>query len=423
MNSFTTRWLILLGLLAGGNAAPKCLAQAAGPGSKPDYTALRARMVEEDLAGQGIQNERVLQAFRDTPRHEFVAGNQRQFAYFDMAIPIGKSQTISAPFVVAYMTEQLDPQPTDKVLEIGTGSGFQAAILSPLVKDVYTIEIVESLGQGAQRVLDRLKYKNVHTKIGDGFQGWAEHAPFDKIIVTCSPEEVPVPLVEQLKEGGLMVVPVGERYQQVLYLMQKKDGKLEQKLLRPTLFVPMTGKAENERKVLPDPAKPEIQNSSFEELAGDSQEPVAWYYARQMSVMENPQAPAGKRFIRFSNDVPGRGTRMMQGLAVDGRKVDALELSCHVQAENVVAGANKDEKACVTITFFDENRARVGYNWIGPFSGSFAWKKERLRIPVPAQAREALVHVGMFGATGTIDFDAVELRAITAQELRAEQPK
>ena len=161
-----------------------------------------------------------------------------------MSLPIGESQTISAPFVVAYMTEQLDPQPTDKVLEIGTGSGYQAAILSPLVKEVYSIEIVESLGQKAARTLKRLKYTNVKTKIGDGYQGWPEHAPFDKIIVTCSPEKVPQPLVDQLKEGGRMVVPVGERYTQELYLLRKKDGKLEQEVLVPTMFVPMTGKAE-----------------------------------------------------------------------------------------------------------------------------------------------------------------------------------
>ncbi len=149
---------------------------------------------------------------RDTPRHEFVPRDQQKNAYFDMSLPIGDEQTISGPFVVAYMTEQLDPQPADKVLEIGTGSGYQAAVLSPLVKDVYTIEIVEPLGKRAEPTLKRLKYDNVHVKIGDGYQGWPEHAPFDKIIVTCSPEKVPQPLVDELKEGGRMIVPVGERY-------------------------------------------------------------------------------------------------------------------------------------------------------------------------------------------------------------------
>ncbi|MGC4003254.1 MAG: protein-L-isoaspartate(D-aspartate) O-methyltransferase [Pirellulales bacterium] len=261
--------------------------------SPAEFAALRESMVVDDLIPQGIKDKRILQAFRDTPRHELVPQKFRHLSYFDMAIPIGESQTISGPFVVAYMTEQLDPQPTDKVLEIGTGSGFQAAILSPLVKDVYTIEIVEQLGFTAKRALERLKYKNVHVKIGDGFQGWPDHAPFDKIIVTCSPEKVPQPLIDQLKEGGRMIVPVGERYQQVLYLMKKENGKLVQELLRPTLFVPMTGKAEAARQVKPDPAHPKLINDGFEDVAGDSQEPTAWYYQRQMKMIDDEKAPRG----------------------------------------------------------------------------------------------------------------------------------
>ena len=143
------------------------------------------------------------------------------------------------------MTEALDPQPEDKVLEIGTGSGYQAAVLSPLVKSVYTIEIVQELAEQASSDLARLKYENVYPRHGDGFKGWPEHAPFDKIIVTCSPESVPKPLVEQLKEGGLIVIPVGERYQQTLYLLRKENGEMKSEALRPTLFVPMTGAAED----------------------------------------------------------------------------------------------------------------------------------------------------------------------------------
>jgi protein-L-isoaspartate(D-aspartate) O-methyltransferase len=161
-----------------------------------------------------------------------------------MALPIGEKQTISGPFVVAYMTERLEPRPTDRVLEIGTGSGYQAAVLSPLVKTVYSIEINKPLGEKAARILTRLGYRNVVTKIGDGFQGWPEHAPFDKIIVTCSPEEIPKPLVEQLAEGGRMVIPVGERYDQMLVLLTKRDGEMVRESLVPSLFVPMTGAAE-----------------------------------------------------------------------------------------------------------------------------------------------------------------------------------
>src|SRR5262249_39247468 len=146
-------------------------------------------------------------------------------SYYDMGLPIGNQQAISSPLIVSQMTQALKTQPTDKVLEIGTGSGYQAAVLSPLVKDVYTIEIVEPLGKKAKQTLDRLgKYKNVHTKTGDGYQGWPEFAPFDKIIVTCSPEKVPQPLIDQLADGGMMVIPVGERYTQTLYLFTKKGG-------------------------------------------------------------------------------------------------------------------------------------------------------------------------------------------------------
>ena len=177
------------------------------------------------MVAAGVKDKRVCEAMRATPRHEFVPAALQRYAYFDTSLPIGEGQTITSPFVVAYMTEHLEPQPTDKVLEIGTGSGYQAAVLSGLVSEVYTIEIVEKLGQQAAKTLRRLGYDNVKTKIGDGYQGWAEHAPFDKIIVTCSPENVPKPLVEQLREGGRLVVPLGKRYQQTLYLFKKVKGE------------------------------------------------------------------------------------------------------------------------------------------------------------------------------------------------------
>ena len=198
-----------------------------------------------------------------------------------------KSRRFLSPFIVAYMTESLDPLPTDKVLEIGTGSGYQAAVLSPLVKEVYSIEIVESLGKQASKVLKQLDYENVFTKIGDGYLGWEEHAPFDKIIVTCSPEDIPRPLVEQLKEGGLMVVPMGERHQQTLYLMEKQNGEMVRKSLRPTLFVPMTGKAEDQRRVLPDPTNPQLLNGDFEEGLDEEGFVKGWYYQRELDWVED----------------------------------------------------------------------------------------------------------------------------------------
>ena len=219
-----------------------------------------------------------------------------------MALPIGNGQTISPPFVVASMTEAIDPQPNDRVLEIGTGSGYQAAVLSPLVKDVYTIEIVDDLSKRATRVLKRLHYDNVHTRSGDGYKGWPEAAPFDKIIVTCSPEKVPQPLVDQLREGGLMVVPVGERYQQTLYLMRKTKGELKSEALRATLFVPMTGTAEEQRKVKPDPAKPQIINGSFEETtktADGDDEATGWHYQRQLKSEVRWQGAGWQAVRRF----------------------------------------------------------------------------------------------------------------------------
>ena len=275
----------------------------------------------------------MVQSMRVTPRHEFVLSKWIDRAYFDMSLPIGERQTISPPMLVAYMTEQLEPQPNDRVLEIGTGSGYQAAVLSPLVKEVYSIEIIESLGKRAKQTLTRLKYTNVFVKIGDGYLGWPEKAPFDKIIVTCSPEKVPQPLIDQLKEGGRMIIPVGERYQQVFHLLKKQNGELINEALRPTLFVPMTGKAEESRQVQPDPLHPKLINSGFEEVAGTSGEPTGWYYIRQMKVVTAADAPEGRNYVTFSNSEPGRGCRALQGFPIDGRKVHELELSCMVRGD------------------------------------------------------------------------------------------
>jgi protein-L-isoaspartate(D-aspartate) O-methyltransferase len=394
-----------------------CAALAVAP-TKEALDAARERMVRDEIVAAGIKNERVIEAMRTTPRHEFVALKDVPNAYYDMSLPIGEGQTISAPFVVAYMTEQLDPQPGDKVLEIGTGSGYQAAILSPLVKEVYSIEIVESLGQKAARTLKRLKYPNVQTKIGDGYQGWAEHAPFDKIIVTCSPEKVPQPLVDQLREGGRMVIPVGERYTQELYLLRKTNGRLEKEVLVPTMFVPMTGKAEAARQVQPDPANPKLVNGSFEELAGMSGEPIGWYYQRLMEVQEGADAPDGKQFVHFENDTPGRGSRMLQGLALDGRQVRGVELALSIRGIGVRPGQSPDQLPVASIVFYDQTRAIIGREFVGPWQGTFDWRREAGRLRVPQQAREAIVHLGLFGGTGALDVDNVELRPLEPKEAR-----
>ena len=224
------------------------------------FAAPRNRMVERHLVERGIKNPRVLEAFRTVPRHLYLAPESRRLAYEDESIPIGEGQTITPVFDVAFMTEALDPKPTDRVYEVGTGSGYQASILSRLVKDVYSVEIHAPLGERAAKVIKLVGYDNIHTRVGDGYAGWPEAAPFDAIIVTCAPEKIPQPLIDQLKEGGRMVIPIGDRYNQSVWLVEKKGGELTKKKLRPTLFVPMTGKAQREaaeaRKKGGDGSKP-----------------------------------------------------------------------------------------------------------------------------------------------------------------------
>jgi len=204
-----------------------------------DFAAQRQRMVEQQLKARGIKDQRVLAAMAKMPREEFVPADERIDAYEDGPLPIDYGQTISQPYIVAFMTEQLRPKATDRVLEIGSGSGYQAAILAELVTDVYTIEIIEPLAKSAEATMQRLGYKNVHIKVGDGYQGWPEEAPFDAVIVTCAPENVPQPLIDQLQNGGRMVIPVGERFAQQLYLLEKKNGRLKESATLPVRFVPM----------------------------------------------------------------------------------------------------------------------------------------------------------------------------------------
>jgi protein-L-isoaspartate(D-aspartate) O-methyltransferase len=391
---------------------------AAQPMSKATFDRLRNKMVDDEIVAAGVKDPRVIRALRDTPRHEFVALRYRnEQAYLDMALPIGEAQTISPPFIVAYMTESLDPQPEDKVLEIGTGSGYQAAVLAPLASQVYTIEIVEKLGHHAERTLKRLHYDNVHVKIGDGFLGWPEEAPFDKIIVTCSPEKVPPALVAQLREGGRMVIPVGERYQQTLKLMRKEGGKLKTETLLPVIFVPMTGKAEDVREVQPDPAHPSIRNGGFEEVSGEPPMVVGWHYQRQVKVQSGRDAPQGQRYVTLSNTTPGRNAHIMQGFAIDGRKVSDLELSFEVRGKDLRPNTNvprgtEPDLPLVIVMFYDKNRGSAGKAVAGPWRDSFGWQHITQKIKVPKAAREAMLQVGLLGATGEISFDDFQLKVV-----------
>ncbi len=204
------------------------------------FEAARTRMVRDQIAARGVQDDRVLAAMARVPRHEFVPASQRAVAYEDGPLPIGHGQTISQPYIVAFMTAALDPKPTDRVLEIGTGSGYQAAVLSRLVAEVYSIEIGGPLARRAEADLQRLGFRNVKVRLGDGTLGWPGAAPFDAVIVTCAPERVPRALVDQLKVGGRMIVPVGPAEGvQELYLLRKHPGGMEIQAVLPVRFVPM----------------------------------------------------------------------------------------------------------------------------------------------------------------------------------------
>ena len=205
------------------------------------FAAERQAMVAEQIRSRGIEDSTVLQAMREVPRHEFVTGPMRELAYRDHPLPIGSDQTISQPYIVAYMTDAAGVSRDDKVLEIGTGSGYQAAVLGEIAREVYTIEIVPELAEQARRTLANLGYTNVHAKAGNGYLGWPEHAPFDVILVTAAPEEVPQALVDQLAVGGRMVVPVGTTFQEMTIIEKTPQGVTRRRTI-PVRFVPMTGK-------------------------------------------------------------------------------------------------------------------------------------------------------------------------------------
>ena len=213
-------------------------------GSEQDeYALARERMVSSQIVRREVSDKLVLAAMRKVPRHKFVPENMKPYAYEDRPLPIGEDQTISQPYIVALMTELLGLKGGEKVLEIGTGSGYQAAVLAEIVAEVYTIEIVESLARTAEEKLEEMGYENITVRFGDGYKGWEEHAPFDGVIVTAAPDHIPQPLVDQLKVGGRMVIPVGSRFQELKLLTKTEDGVKEKDVI-PVRFVPMTGEAQ-----------------------------------------------------------------------------------------------------------------------------------------------------------------------------------
>lgn len=229
--------LLLVYSLSAFSATPKAALQAA-PSEDP-WRELRNEMVDNQIIAQGITDKRVIEAMREVPRHLFVRPELAVHAYEDHPLSIGYGQTISEPYIVAFMTEAVDLVPTARVLEIGTGSGYQAAVLGKIVDQVYTVEIIPELAERAAALLKGLGYANVHIEAGDGYDGWPEHAPYDAIIVTCSPSQVPPALVDQLADRGRMIIPINEDGNQELVLLNKKNGRLTQRSILPVLFVPM----------------------------------------------------------------------------------------------------------------------------------------------------------------------------------------
>ncbi|MEE8461902.1 MAG: protein-L-isoaspartate(D-aspartate) O-methyltransferase [Acidobacteriota bacterium] len=216
--------------------------------TQEDFAQQREQMVETQLESRDIQNERVLEAMKKVPRHLFMPASVRQYAYVDRPVPIGKGQTISQPYIVGLMTQTVDPKPGDRALEVGTGSGYQAAVLGELVQEVYSIEIIPDLAERAEKVLAESGYDNVEVRQGDGYQGWPAKAPFDIILITAAPEEIPQPLIDQLAEGGRLVVPVGPQGEiQTLTLVTREKGEVKKTYITDVRFVPMTGEVQQLR--------------------------------------------------------------------------------------------------------------------------------------------------------------------------------
>ncbi len=210
-------------------------------GDLTEYDRARERMVRSQIEARGIRDPQVLAAMRQVPRHLFVPVNMRGSAYYDSPLPIGEGQTISQPYIVALMTEMLELTGEERVLEIGTGSGYQAAILSLLAREVYTVERLPDLARSAEEVLGQLGYTNVHVRVGDGTLGWPEHAPYDAIIVTAAPPEIPSPLLDQLTDGGRFVAPIGPRWTQTLVRVRREGEKFHEESLTAVAFVPLVG--------------------------------------------------------------------------------------------------------------------------------------------------------------------------------------
>ena len=370
----------------------------------------RRLMVQEEIAAQGIENERLLEAMREVPREQFIPLYKRNLAYLNLAVTYGDGQVILPPLVTAHLIEQLDPQKNDKVLVIGAGSGYSSALLSRMCREVYAVEIDRNVAATAEETLNRLKYTNVKLRVGDGFEGWQEHAPYQRIIVECSPDSVPKPLVEQLAEGGVLLVPVGTEFDQTMHLCKKVNGELTTVSLWPTLLLPMKGKAEEFRSQSEKLRTPSILNGGFEEIVPKTTDvPASWAYVRQGRVITDSTCPEGKYSLSFINVTPVVAATALQAFPVDGKSISELTLACKIWGKEIRPGQNRQELPRVEVRFFDEKRRFVGGEWMGGWNMTFNWLPKEHVFSVPRTAKFALLRIGLGGATGEIRFDDFRL--------------
>ena len=335
------------------------------------------------------------------PRHEFVPSHAAEPGLRGFRrCSIGYKQTITWPFVVAFMTEALDPQPTDRVLEIGTGTGYQAAVLSLLVDEVDSIEIIPALGKAAEKRLKRLGYKNVKTKIGDGYLGWPERAPFDKIILTCSPEKIPQPLVDQLKEGGGWSCRWAAAMSRRSPCSRKSRAGSSGRSLLPTLFVPMTGRSDKERTIKPDPLHPEIRNGGFEEREANG--PLRRLVLPAAMKANDRDAAEGRVCVPSSTTKSrASGRRPCKAMGIDGSRIASLAVQSEMsRRQNVVDGAQPFEKAGLQVSFHNFRRLMGDVDRHPLRRHSTDWRTANGAVPVPEEARETVIRVGLNGATG-----------------------
>ena len=483
------RWLLLVPSRTGsGSRLAECQPPRLTSPSDDPTAAARNRMVQRHLVERGLKNPRVLDAFRTVPRHRFLPPKTQRQAYDDESIPIGEGQTITPPYDVAFMTEVLDPKPTDRVYEVGTGSGYQSAILSRLVKDVYSIEIHAPLSKRATQVHKDLGYTNIHTRIGDGYVGWPEAAPFDAIIVTCAPTKVPQPLFDQLKEGGRMVIPIGDRFNQMVHLIIKKDGKrvdqrAEADIVRaddgprsgrggrrptrggavqegfrqgrsPAKMTTGTGSVPTRERQTPRSRRDDVGSSccigrvglrscwqascgtawrscfAQEELierpgpppvdnleADENKDgvPDGWYNARDVKWMTEGGAPVGPalRSLRVHSARPAGAAEPRLRCRRPQDRGDRPWL--WIRQNNIQVGEREGDEPGLMIDFLGVRAPPpVSRGIFGPWTHSVRdrWTRVAKRIPVPPGTKDAIMSVGLMGATGTLDFDGLTVDLI-----------